>query len=68
MTVAPAISTELAAVSPEAVQPGWWRRLPAKAKAGVVLFGLFVLATVIPLQRSLAAGATATAPEGTGRT
>ena len=31
----------------EAAQPGWWRRLPTKAKAGVVLFGLFVLTAII---------------------
>ena len=47
MTVAPAISTELTAVTQEASQPGWWRRMPAKAKVGVVLFGLFVLTAVI---------------------
>ena len=47
MTVAPAISTELTAVTQEAVQPGWWRRMPTKAKAGVVLFGLFVLTAII---------------------
>ncbi|MGH3227204.1 MAG: ABC transporter permease [Streptosporangiaceae bacterium] len=47
MTIAPAIGTELTAVTQEAVQPGWWRRIPVKAKAGVVLFGLFVLTAVI---------------------
>ena len=47
MTVAPAISTELTAVTQEAPQPGWWRRLPTKAKVGVVLFGLFVLTAII---------------------
>ncbi len=47
MTVAPVISTELTAVTQEAPQPGWWRRMPTKAKAGVVLFGLFVLTAII---------------------
>src|SRR5580704_296705 len=47
MTIAPAISTELTAATQEAPQPGWWRRLPAKAKVGVVLFGLFVLTAII---------------------
>ena len=47
MTIAPAISTELTAVTQEAPQPGWWRRLPTKAKVGVVLFGLFVLTAII---------------------
>jgi peptide/nickel transport system permease protein len=47
MTVAPPISTELTAVTPEAAQPGWWRRMPVKAKAGVVLFGFFVLTAII---------------------
>ena len=27
--------------------PGWWRRMPLKAKVGVVLLGLFVLAAII---------------------
>jgi len=47
MTVAPAISTELTAVTQEAPQPGWWRRMPTKAKVGVVLFGIFVLTAII---------------------
>ncbi len=47
MTIAPAIGTELTAVTQEAPQPGWWRRLPAKAKVGVVLFCLFVLTAII---------------------
>ena len=47
MTVAPVISTELTAVTQEAAQPGWWRRMPTKAKAGVVLFGVFVLTAII---------------------
>jgi peptide/nickel transport system permease protein len=47
MTIAPAIGTELTAVTQEGTQPGWWRRMPAKAKAGVVLFGLFVLTAII---------------------
>ena len=47
MTVAPVISTELTAVTQEAAQPGWWRRMPTKAKVGVVLFGVFVLTAII---------------------
>jgi peptide/nickel transport system permease protein len=47
MTVAPTISTELTAGTQEPAQPGWWRRMPAKAKAGVVLFGVFVLTAII---------------------
>jgi peptide/nickel transport system permease protein len=47
MTVAPAISASPATVTPEVVQPGRWRRMPAKAKLGVVLSGAFVLAAVI---------------------
>jgi peptide/nickel transport system permease protein len=47
MTIAPAIGTELTAVTPEGAQPGWWRRMPTKAKAGVVLFGFFVLTAII---------------------
>jgi peptide/nickel transport system permease protein len=47
MTVAPVISTELSAVNTEAARPGWWRRMPTKAKAGVVLFGVFVLTAII---------------------
>ena len=47
MTIAPPISTELTAVTQEAAQPGWWRRMPTKAKVGVVLFGLFVLTAII---------------------
>jgi peptide/nickel transport system permease protein len=47
MTIAPAISTELTAVTQEAPQPGWWRRLPTKAKVGVVLFVFFVLTAII---------------------
>jgi peptide/nickel transport system permease protein len=47
MTVAPVISTELTAVGQEPAQPGWWRRMPGKAKAGVVLFGFFVLTAII---------------------
>jgi peptide/nickel transport system permease protein len=29
------------------VAPGWWRRMPLKAKAGAVLLGLFVLTAII---------------------
>jgi peptide/nickel transport system permease protein len=47
MTVAPVITTELSAANTEAARPGWWRRMPTKAKAGVVLFGLFVLTAII---------------------
>jgi peptide/nickel transport system permease protein len=47
MTVAPAISTELTAATQEGAQPGWWRRMPTKAKVGVVLFGVFVLTAII---------------------
>lgn len=47
MTVAPAISTELTAVTQEPPQPGWWHRMPTKAKVGVVLFGIFVLTAII---------------------
>jgi peptide/nickel transport system permease protein len=47
MTVAPTISTELTAVAREAAQPGRWRRMPTKAKVGVVLFGFFVLTAII---------------------
>jgi peptide/nickel transport system permease protein len=46
MTVAPVISATTT-VTQEAPQPGWWRRMPTKAKAGVVLFGLFVLTAII---------------------
>jgi peptide/nickel transport system permease protein len=47
MTVAPAISADPTAVPREPAQPGRWRRLPAKAKVGVVLSALFVLAAII---------------------
>jgi peptide/nickel transport system permease protein len=47
MTVAPAISADPTAVPREAAQPGRWRRLPAKAKVGVVLSAVFVLAAII---------------------
>jgi len=33
--------------APPARQLGRWRRLPLKAKAGVVLFGLFVITAII---------------------
>jgi peptide/nickel transport system permease protein len=45
--VAPVISADPAAVTQEAAQPGRWRRMPVKAKVGVVLSGLFVLAAVM---------------------
>jgi peptide/nickel transport system permease protein len=47
MTAAPTISTELTAIAQEPAQPGWWRRMPAKAKVGVALFGFFVLTAII---------------------
>jgi len=45
MTVALPISTEPATITDK--QPGRWRRMPAKAKAGAVLLGLFALAAII---------------------
>jgi hypothetical protein len=47
MTVAPAISADPTVVPQEAPQPGRWRRLPAKAKVGAVLSGIFVLTAII---------------------
>jgi peptide/nickel transport system permease protein len=47
MTVAPAISADPTAIPQEAAVPGRWRRMPAKAKVGVVLSAVFVLAAVI---------------------
>ncbi len=49
MTAAPPLVAAAAAL-PEQIQPqriGQWRRLPVKAKAGVVLLGIFVLAAII---------------------
>jgi peptide/nickel transport system permease protein len=47
MTIAPAIYADPTAVTQEPAEPGRWRRLPAKAKAGAALFGFFVLAAII---------------------
>ena len=47
MTVAPAISADPTAVPREAAEPGRWRRMPAKAKVGVVLSAVFVLTAII---------------------
>jgi peptide/nickel transport system permease protein len=47
MTIAPAISLGPTAGAQEVAEPGRWRRMPAKAKAGVVLGGAFVLAAII---------------------
>jgi peptide/nickel transport system permease protein len=48
VSVAVQISTDPAALGGEEVtQPGRWRRLPPKAKVGVVLLGLFILAAII---------------------
>ena len=45
MTVALPITAEPAAL--EDAVPGRWRRMPTKAKVGVVLMGFFVLAAII---------------------
>ena len=47
MTAVLPISAEPAALPQEEARPGRWRRLPAKAKAGAVLLGVFVLAGII---------------------
>jgi peptide/nickel transport system permease protein len=47
MTVAVPITTEAVAATGDAGQPGRWRRLPVKAKAGAILLGIFVLAAII---------------------
>lgn len=47
MTAVLPISAEPAALPQEEARPGRWRRLPAKAKVGAVLLGLFVLAGII---------------------
>jgi peptide/nickel transport system permease protein len=47
MTAVLPISSAPAALPQEDAQPGRWRRLPAKAKAGAILLGLFVLAAII---------------------
>ena len=47
MTAVLPISAEPAALPQEEARPGRWRRLPAKAKAGAILLGVFVLAAII---------------------
>jgi len=51
MTAAPPLVAGTAAITAEAAPAprrlGQWRRLPAKAKAGVILLGIFVLAAII---------------------
>jgi len=47
MTVAPAISADPTAVPREAAEPGRWRRMPTKAKVGVVVSAVFVLTAII---------------------
>jgi peptide/nickel transport system permease protein len=47
MTAVLPISADPAALPQEDAQPGRWRRMPAKAKVGAVLLGLFVLAGII---------------------
>jgi len=47
MTAVLPISAEPAALPQEEARPGRWRRMPAKAKVGAVLLGLFVLAAII---------------------
>jgi peptide/nickel transport system permease protein len=47
MTAILPITADTAALPKEDAQPGRWRRMPAKAKVGAVLLGLFVLAAII---------------------
>ena len=47
MTAVLPISAEPAALSQEEARPGRWRRMPAKAKVGAILLGVFVLAGII---------------------
>jgi peptide/nickel transport system permease protein len=47
MTAAPAISADPTAVPRETAEPGRWRRMPAKAKVGVILSAVFVLTAII---------------------
>ena len=47
MTAVLPISAEPAAIPQEEARPGRWRRMPAKAKVGAILLGLFVLAGII---------------------
>jgi peptide/nickel transport system permease protein len=47
MTIAPTISADPTVIAQEAAEPGRWRRLPTKARVGVVLSAVFVLAAII---------------------
>jgi len=47
MTAVLPISAEPAAVPQEEARRGRWRRMPAKAKAGAILLGVFVLTAII---------------------
>jgi len=47
MTAILPITADTAALPQEDARPGRWRRMPAKAKVGAVLLGLFVLAAII---------------------
>jgi peptide/nickel transport system permease protein len=47
MTIAPAISADPTTVPQEAAEPGRWRRMPTKARVGVVLSAVLVLAATI---------------------
>jgi peptide/nickel transport system permease protein len=47
MTIAPTISADPTVIAQEAAEPGRWRRLPTKARFGVVLSAVFVLAAII---------------------
>jgi len=47
MTLVLQVSTDPAALTEDRQQLGQWRRLPAKAKAGAVLLGIFVLTAII---------------------
>ena len=47
MTTALPINVELPPCGASARQLGRWRRLPLKAKAGVVLLGFFVITAII---------------------
>ena len=47
MTVALPVSADPSALTGERQELGRWRRLPPKAKAGVILLGFFILAAII---------------------
>ena len=47
MTVAPVFSAVPGVAAEEAAEPGRWRRMPAKAKVGAVMLGVFVLAGIV---------------------